>query len=99
MLSYIFFTSEKVLGSGMKWETSEPDSSKGVISCKISFKTVENTLCIPLPILHVPFNAPFHSDCICLIRLFVHYVVMLLYILLFSEVYDAKPFVKKTSMS
>ena len=38
MWSENFATSEKFLGSGMKWEISEPDSYKGVKSCDISFK-------------------------------------------------------------
>ena len=42
-----FVTSAKFLGSGMKWETSEPDSTKLVNSCKISFMIVLNTLCKP----------------------------------------------------
>ena len=41
---------------------------KGVNYCEISFTTVLNTLCKPFPMLHVAFNAPFHSDCLCLIR-------------------------------
>ena len=32
--------SEKFVGSGMKWETSEPDSTKSGKPCKISFTTV-----------------------------------------------------------
>ena len=67
MSSEIFFTSEKFLGSGMKWETSEPDSPKGGKSCVISFTTILNTPCRPLPLFHVDFNAPFHLDCLCLI--------------------------------
>ena len=63
-----FVTSEKFLGSGMKWETSEPDFPNGVISCKIFFKTVLNTLCEPYTMLCVALNTPFHSDCLCLIR-------------------------------
>ena len=43
MISDNFITSENFLGSGMKWETSEPDSPKGVNSCEISFTTVLNT--------------------------------------------------------
>ena len=38
MFSDKFVTSEKFLGSGMKWETSEPGSPKAVNSCEISFK-------------------------------------------------------------
>ena len=63
-----FVTSEKFLGSGMKWETSEPDSPKGVNYCEMYFTTVLNTLCKPFPVLCVAFNTPFRSDCICLIR-------------------------------
>ena len=57
-----FVTSAKFLGSGMKWETFEPDSPKLVNSCEISFTVVLNTLCRPFPILCVALNAPFHSD-------------------------------------
>ena len=63
-----FVTSEKFLGSGMKWETSEPYYPKGGNYCEISFTTVLNTLCEPLPMFRVSFNAPFHSGCLCLIR-------------------------------
>ena len=45
MFSDDFVTSEKFLGSRMKWETSEPDSPKGVNSCEIFFTIVLNTLC------------------------------------------------------
>ena len=38
------------------------------ILAKIYFTTVLNTLCKPFPMLRVAFNAPFHSNCICLIR-------------------------------
>ena len=68
MFSDNFVTSVKFLGSGMKWETSEPDSPKGVNSCKISFTTVLNNLCKTFPMLRVYFNVPFHSDCLCLIQ-------------------------------
>ena len=37
------------------------------ILAKIPFKTVLNNLCKPFPMLHIAFNAPFHSDCLCLI--------------------------------
>ena len=37
MFSDNFVTSETFLGSGMKWETSEPNSPKGVNSCEIYF--------------------------------------------------------------
>ena len=67
MSSDNFVTSAKFLGSGMKWETYEPDSPKGVISCEISFTTVLNTLCKPFPMLRVAFNAPFYYKCLCLI--------------------------------
>ena len=63
----IFVTSSNFLGSEMKWETSELDSPKGVNSWKIYFTTVKNTLCKHFPMLIVAFNAPFHSDCLCLI--------------------------------
>ena len=67
MSSENLVTSENFPGSGMKWETSEPDFPKGVNYGEISFTTVLNTLCKPLTMLHVAFNAPFHSDCLCLI--------------------------------
>ena len=67
MSSDNFVTSEKFLGSGMKWETSEPDSPKAINLCEMSFTIVLNTLCNPFPVLHVDFNAPFHSDFLCLI--------------------------------
>ena len=57
-----FFTSAKFLGSGMKWDTSEPDSPKVANSCKISFTIVLNTLCKTFPMLRVSCNAPFHCD-------------------------------------
>ena len=57
-------TSEKFLGYGMKWETSEPDSPNGGKSCEIYFTTVLNTLCKHLPMLRVTLNNPFHSDCL-----------------------------------
>ena len=60
-----FVTSEKFLGSGMKWDTSEPDYPKLVNSCEISFTIVLNTLCKHFPILCVALNAPFHSDLFC----------------------------------
>ena len=68
MSSDNFVTSEKFLGSGMKWETSEPDSPKGGKSCEISFIIVFNNFFKPLPVFRVAFNALFHSDCLCLIR-------------------------------
>ena len=68
MLSDNFFTSTEFLGYGMKWETSEPDSPKGVNSCEISFTTVLNTLCKPFPVPCLAFNAPLHYNCPCLIR-------------------------------
>ena len=68
IFSDIFVTSAKFLGSGMKWETSEPDYPKLVSSCKISDTIVLNTLCKPFPMLRVAFNAPFHSNYPCLIR-------------------------------
>ena len=55
------FTSEKYLGSRIKWETSEPDSPKIGKTCEISFMTALNTLCKPLPMFCVDNNAPFHS--------------------------------------
>ena len=61
-----FVTSAKFLGSGIKWETSEPDYPKGVNSCKISFTPVLNTLCKPFPMLNVSCNAPFRCNCLCL---------------------------------
>ena len=67
MSSDNFLTSEKFLGSRMKWETSEPDYPKSK-SCKISFTTVLNTFCKTLTMLRVDFNAPFYADCLCLIQ-------------------------------
>ena len=32
-----FVTSANFIGSGMRWETSKPDSPKGVNSCKLFF--------------------------------------------------------------
>ena len=61
-----FVTSAKFTGSVLKWETSEPDYTKGGKYFKISFTTVLNTLCKPLPMIYVSFNNPFHSDCLCL---------------------------------
>ena len=60
--------SEKFLGYGMKWEIYEPDSPKCGQYCEISFATVLNTLCKPLPIFCVVFNTPVRSDCLCLIQ-------------------------------
>ena len=60
-------TSEKLLGYGMKWKTSEPDSPKGGKYCEIYFTTFLNILCEPLTMFHLAFNAPFHYDCCCLI--------------------------------
>ena len=60
-------TSAKFLGSGMKWETSEPDYSKLANSCEISNTIVLNTICKPFQILCVALNAPFHCDLFCLI--------------------------------
>ena len=68
MLSEFFFTSAKFLGYGMKWETSEPDSTKGINSCEISYTNVLNTLCKPFPMLNIAFNAPSHCDSFRLIR-------------------------------
>ena len=68
MFSDNFVTSAKFLGYGMKWETSEPDSTKGFNSREIYFTTVLNTLCKPFPMLCVYFNAPFHYNWLCLIR-------------------------------
>ena len=67
MSSDNFVTSEKFLVSGIKWETYEPDSTKGGKSCEISFTAVVNALCKTLPIFRVAFNAPFHSNFLCLI--------------------------------
>ena len=68
MLSENLVTSAEFLGSGMKWETFEPDSPKIGKTCKIDFTTVFNTLCKPLPMFCVAFNAPLHSDYLCLMR-------------------------------
>ena len=62
MLSENFVTSEKFLGPGMKWETSEPDSPKGINYCEIYFTTVLNTLCKTLPMFYVDFNSPLRSE-------------------------------------
>ena len=67
MFSENCVTSAKFQGSGMKWETYEPDSPKGINSCEIYFTTVGNNLCKPFPVLCVAFNAPFRSDGLCLI--------------------------------
>ena len=61
MSSENMVTSEKFLGSGMKWETSEPDLPKVGKSCEISFAAVLNTLCKYLPFF-VDFKAPSASD-------------------------------------
>ena len=66
MSSDNFVTSAKCLGYEMKWEISEPDSPKGK-SCKISVTIVLNNLCKTLPMFCVAFNAPLHSNCLCLI--------------------------------
>ena len=55
-------TSTKFLGSGMKWENSEPDYPKGGKSCEIYFTTVLNTLWEPLTMFHVAFNASFRYN-------------------------------------
>ena len=68
MFSDNLVTSEKFLGSGMKWETSEPDSPKVLNSCEIYFTTVLNTLFKPFPVFLVAFNAPLHYKYLCLIR-------------------------------
>ena len=68
MSSDNFVTSEKFLGYGMKWETSEPDSPKVGNSCGIFFTTVLNTLFKPLPMFRLAFNGLFRSNCICLIQ-------------------------------
>ena len=68
MSSDNFVTSVKFLVSGMKWETSETDPPKGGKSCEISFTTVLNTLCKPLPVFCVALNSRFHSSFLCLIR-------------------------------
>ena len=61
-------TSAKFLGSGMQWDTSEPDSPKLVNSYKISNTIVLNTLCKPFTILCVALNAPFRCDFFFLTR-------------------------------
>ena len=63
MSSDNFFTSEKFLGYGMKWESSEPDYPNGR-SYEILFTTVLNDLCKPLPMFCLYFNAPFHYYCL-----------------------------------
>ena len=68
ILSDIFFTLAKFLGSGMKWETSKPDSPKSGKSYEIFFTTVLNTLYKPVPTFLVDINNPFQSDCICIMR-------------------------------
>ena len=42
MFSDNFVTSEKFIGYGMKWETSEPDSPEGANYFETSFTTVLN---------------------------------------------------------
>ena len=59
-------TSEKFLGSGMKWDTSETDSTKSGNEFFNYFKTILKTFCKPLPILFAESSAPFHSLCVCL---------------------------------
>ena len=49
------------MGSGMKWETSDPDSPKIGKTCEILFTAALKTLCKPLPMFRVDNNAPFHS--------------------------------------
>ena len=61
-------TSAKFLGSGMKWDASEPVSPKLVNYCEISDTIVLNTLYKPFPILWVALNAPFHCNFFCLTR-------------------------------
>ena len=68
MYSGNLVTSEKFLGYGIKWENYEPVSPRGGKSCKISFTAVLNTLCEPLHMFRVAFNAPLHYDCLCLIQ-------------------------------
>ena len=55
-------TSAKFLGSGIKWETPDPDSPKIGKTCKISLPTALYTLCKPLPMFSVDINSPFHYD-------------------------------------
>ena len=68
IVSEIFQELTNLGDSGMKWETSEPDSPKLINSWEIYFIIVLNTLCKPFPMLRVAFNATFQSDCLCLIR-------------------------------
>ena len=67
MSSDNFLTSAEFLGSGMKWGIYEPNSPKGKY-CESYFTTVLNTWCKTLPTFPISFNAPFHSDCLWLIR-------------------------------
>ena len=60
-------TYEKLLGSGMKWSTSEHDSPKEGNERFNYFKTTLRKFCKPLPILFDDISAPFHSPCTCLI--------------------------------
>ena len=61
-------TSAQLLSSGMKSDTSEPDSTKLVNGSFNSFKKSLNNLCKPSPILFVDRYAPFYSLCAYLIR-------------------------------
>ena len=54
-------TSENVLGSGTKCDTSEPDSPKVDNVCFSYFTTNLNNLCKPATILFADSSAPIHS--------------------------------------
>ena len=61
MYSKNLITSAKFLGSGMKWEPSEPVSPKIVKTWKITLTKAINTLCKHLTMFCVDNNDPFHS--------------------------------------
>ena len=54
-------TSSKLLGSGIKWDASEPYSTKVGNEFFNSFTTALNNLCKPLTIFFDESSAPFHS--------------------------------------
>ena len=60
-------TSE-ILGYVMKFDTSDPDSTKVGNELFNSFTTAFNTLCGNFPILFAEISAPFHSLCASIIR-------------------------------
>ena len=54
-------TFDKFLGSGMKCDTSEPDSDKVYNELFSSFTTYLKTLCKPFPIIFANSYSNFHS--------------------------------------